>query len=519
MTEPSHVSAFQAENGTIEHGRRSATTRHVGFVPIPTFVEPNGAVHVTVPGLRSHDVRLLGELSARRLLAFRCRAALGALTRLLVDASLLAGVAALVRHGFSGPGAEAAGAPSVVSALLIALLALGAAGEYEILGRRHHSLATPIVACSLLAVVLPMLAADIRTGWRGESLVALALGMTTALTALVWLRRRFSRGASSARVPLRGAVLVGRERDMAAAVAALGGDGARIVDRVAMSRGAVRGGVQSRLARRLAAGDVSEVVVVSATRSLVLQGIAAACQDAGARCIVALDARSACTEPGIPCTVGGHPATELTPAEVQVPRFLLKRVVDVVLTLLLLPVALPLGIVIAIAIRLETPGAVLFRQRRVGLGGREFVIWKFRSMRAEAPGVRARLAHLNHYGEAPLFKLKRDPRTTRVGRLLRRTSLDELPQLVNVLRGEMSLVGPRPPLPEEVACYAPHHFARLTVIPGMTGPWQVGGRNLITDFEQIVRMERDYIESWSLGLDFNIMLRTIGVVVTGTGAY
>jgi lipopolysaccharide/colanic/teichoic acid biosynthesis glycosyltransferase len=221
----------------------------------------------------------------------------------------------------------------------------------------------------------------------------------------------------------------------------------------------------------------------------------------------------------VPCAIGRLEAYEVLPSTGRVPRFLVKRVLDVVLTTLLLPLALPLGVLIAAVIRLESRGNVLYSQRRVGLGGREFVIWKFRSMHVDCPTRPDDLAHLNHYGEAPLFKLKHDPRITRVGRFLRRSSLDELPQLFNVLRGEMSLVGPRPPLPEEVARYAPHHFARLTVVPGMTGPWQVNGRNLITDFERIVRLERDYIERWTLVLDLKILLRTIGVVISGTGAY
>jgi lipopolysaccharide/colanic/teichoic acid biosynthesis glycosyltransferase len=184
-----------------------------------------------------------------------------------------------------------------------------------------------------------------------------------------------------------------------------------------------------------------------------------------------------------------------------------------------LPLAAPLALLIAVAVRLDSRGPVFFKQRRIGVGGRPFTMWKFRSMRANADSALAELAHLNEHGAAPIFKLRRDPRVTRVGRVLRRTSLDELPQLLNVLRGEMSLVGPRPPLPSEVARYAPHHHDRLSVVPGLTGPWQVNGRNLITDFEQVVRMERDYIMSWSLLSDLRILVRTVGVVARGTGAF
>jgi lipopolysaccharide/colanic/teichoic acid biosynthesis glycosyltransferase len=147
------------------------------------------------------------------------------------------------------------------------------------------------------------------------------------------------------------------------------------------------------------------------------------------------------------------------------------------------------------------------------------MMWKFRSMILEADETRESIAHLNAYGDDRLFKLERDPRVTRVGRLLRRFSLDELPQLFNVLCGDMSLVGPRPPLPSEVGKYEPRHFVRLSVVPGMTGPWQVNGRNLITDFEEIVSLEKGYVDTWSLSLDIQIMLRTVGVVLSGKGAY
>jgi lipopolysaccharide/colanic/teichoic acid biosynthesis glycosyltransferase len=190
-----------------------------------------------------------------------------------------------------------------------------------------------------------------------------------------------------------------------------------------------------------------------------------------------------------------------------------------VLASLGLALAAPLGLLVAVSIKLESRGPIFFRQRRVGLGGREFMMWKFRSMLPEAEARQSEIAHLNHYGSERLFKARQDPRVTRVGRALRRFSLDELPQLFNVLAGDMSLVGPRPPLPSEVKAYENRHLVRLSVVPGLTGPWQVNGRNLITDFEEVVRLERDYIESWSLRSDIEIMLRTIGVVISGKGAY
>jgi exopolysaccharide biosynthesis polyprenyl glycosylphosphotransferase len=220
-----------------------------------------------------------------------------------------------------------------------------------------------------------------------------------------------------------------------------------------------------------------------------------------------------------PVKIGGMAAFWLHPVKLEVPQLVLKRATDLVITSILLVACIPLIALIALAIKIDSPGPVFFRQRRVGLGGRQFIMWKFRSMEHMSERRRDDIAHLNHYQDARLFKLKQDPRITRVGRWLRRFSLDELPQLFNVIAGEMSLVGPRPPLPKEVVKYEQRHFIRLTVVPGMTGPWQTSGRNLITDFEEVVRIERAYIEQWSLGLDLRIMAKTAGVMISGEGAY
>ena len=208
----------------------------------------------------------------------------------------------------------------------------------------------------------------------------------------------------------------------------------------------------------------------------------------------------------------------LHPARLEFPALLAKRAFDLVIAGFALILFAPLMAVIALAIKLDSPGPVFFRATRVGLGGQLFHMWKFRSMYADAEAREQELAHLNIYPNGT-FKIANDPRVTRVGKLLRRTSLDELPQLFNVLLGNMSLVGPRPALPSDLDRYQPHHFQRLTVIPGITGPWQVAGRNLITDFETIIGMERQYIQTWSLLLDVKILLRTPGVVWRGEGAY
>lgn len=195
----------------------------------------------------------------------------------------------------------------------------------------------------------------------------------------------------------------------------------------------------------------------------------------------------------------------------------LKRAMDVVVALASLVVLSPLAAVIATAIKLDSPGPVHFRQTRLGRHGRQFTCYKFRSMFDGADAARTDLAERNEATGA-IFKIRADPRLTRVGRLLRRLSLDELPQLWNVLLGDMSLVGPRPPMPDEISAYEHWHFRRLDVSPGMTGLWQVSGRSELT-FDEMVLLDLFYAENWSLGLDLQILLRTLPTVLRGTGAY
>jgi exopolysaccharide biosynthesis polyprenyl glycosylphosphotransferase len=198
-------------------------------------------------------------------------------------------------------------------------------------------------------------------------------------------------------------------------------------------------------------------------------------------------------------------------------KLLVKRVVDLAAAGIGLVLAAPVMLATAIAIRLDSPGPVFFGQIRCGLNGRRFRCWKLRTMCVDAEQKKKELAHLNEM-DGPVFKINRDPRVTRVGHVLRRFSLDELPQLWNVLLGDMSLVGPRPPMPSEVEEYKEWHRRRLEVAPGMTGLWQVSGRSDLT-FDEMVMLDLFYAENWSLGLDLQIMLRTVPSVLAGTGAY
>ncbi len=195
-----------------------------------------------------------------------------------------------------------------------------------------------------------------------------------------------------------------------------------------------------------------------------------------------------------------------------------KRLLDIVGSLTLLIVLSPLMLVIAIAIALTSPGPVIYAQRRIGEGGHPFTMYKFRSMVRDAHDLRHLHAHRNRHTIGPVFKVPDDPRITPVGKVIRRLSLDELPQLMNVLRGDMSLVGPRPALPEEFALCSSDARQRTLVAPGLTCIWQVSGRSDV-DFLRWVDMDLEYIRTWTLRLDLLLLIRTIPAVIRGDGAY
>jgi exopolysaccharide biosynthesis polyprenyl glycosylphosphotransferase len=194
-----------------------------------------------------------------------------------------------------------------------------------------------------------------------------------------------------------------------------------------------------------------------------------------------------------------------------------KRLIDVLVSGVLLILIAPILLIIALAIKLDSRGPTLFRQQRAGRCGKPFTLYKFRSMHDDAEADQARLRDLNE-ASGPIFKIRDDPRVTRVGRFIRRTSLDELPQLLNVLTNDMSLVGPRPALFSEVAQYQDWQLKRLELQPGLTGLWQVSGRSDLS-FDEMVMLDIYYGENWSLGTDLGILIRTVPQVLFGDGAY
>jgi len=215
---------------------------------------------------------------------------------------------------------------------------------------------------------------------------------------------------------------------------------------------------------------------------------------------------------------GPVPFVELVRPSLRAPQLVIKRIFDVVVASLLLLLLSPFLVLIALGIRLSSSGPVIFSQDRAGYAGRIFRMYKFRTMVDDAERLQESLREKSLYSDQRVFKIRDDPRVTAFGRVLRRTSIDELPQLWNVLRGEMSLVGPRPPLQNEVMQYEEHHYRRFDMKPGITGPWQVAGRNEVSRFEEILALDAAYLTDWSIAKDFTLLLRTIPAVVSMRGA-
>lgn len=198
-------------------------------------------------------------------------------------------------------------------------------------------------------------------------------------------------------------------------------------------------------------------------------------------------------------------------------RLLIKRVIDIIGGLTGLAITAVLFPFIALAIRIDSPGPVLFSQIRIGRNGRRFKIYKFRSMYMDAEEKKKELEKLNEM-QGLMFKMENDPRITKVGKFIRKTSIDELPQFYNVVKGDMSLVGTRPPTEDEFEKYNQYYRRRISMTPGLTGLWQVSGRSEVENFDDVVKYDLKYIDGWSLTLDFKILLRTIWVVAAGRGS-
>jgi exopolysaccharide biosynthesis polyprenyl glycosylphosphotransferase len=208
--------------------------------------------------------------------------------------------------------------------------------------------------------------------------------------------------------------------------------------------------------------------------------------------------------------LGGHTVIKYHRICLNPAKRLLKRTLDIIVSLVGIVITAPIMLITAAAIKLDSKGPVLFMQSRIGMNGRVFKIYKFRSMRADAETLKKKLMEQNNVKGGFMFKVSDDPRITKVGKFIRKYSIDELPQFFNILFGTMSLVGTRPPTMDEVGKYQAHHWRRMSVKPGLTGIWQTSGRNKITDFEEVVKMDTYYIDHWSVWLDIKIIFKTFG---------
>lgn len=427
--------------------------------------------------------------------------------------------------------------PNVIAATALAapvqtfaLFALATLGALVFTGShsRHRALNHPIRV--LIASAVASMPVVIPFALRGD--MALALQTFVFTMSALWVGLLLVRQVSERmlRVVFPGqrgagaAIMIGRPdgfaRAIAKAVAAPGGD-FRVIGHVVNARRAEKDsmGTLHDLPALVEQHSVEAVVVGTELPSDRAKTLVEDCLQLG--CQVLFPAQAVNAPDLRPTLVWHHdqPFFEFGSPVLKTRALILKRIADVIGSLILMVIAAPVYIILAVAIRLDSPGPILFRQERAGLGGRRFRMLKFRTMRQGADDQKAELAHLNRSGDARLFKITDDPRVTKLGRLLRRWSIDELPQVWNVLIGDMSLVGPRPFFESDFDWYEDHHFRRLDAKPGITGLWQVSGRSEVVNFEDVIYLDRQYIEQWSIWLDISILFRTIPAVLRRTGAY
>jgi exopolysaccharide biosynthesis polyprenyl glycosylphosphotransferase len=406
---------------------------------------------------------------------------------------------------------------------LLTLVAIFATGGHS----RHRALNLPIrIFIAVGGAVLLTWAGGIARGFLPDLVLPLVATAGTVWLSLFfvrqvseWILRDVWPGQRGAGV----AILVGAPNHAGRyeqAVAAPGGD-YRVAGYVATHPGGNGEflGTIDNLPAVIDANDAEAVVVCADLPASRINDLIEECLHSG--CQVLFPARAVRVYGLRPMLVWHHdqPFFELGSPVLRARALISKRIVDVLVSGALLVVMSPILLAIALAIRLDSPGSPFFFQERAGLGGRRFRMFKFRTMREGADAEKQDLAHLNHTGDARLFKIRDDPRTTRLGRMLRRWSLDELPQLLNVLTGDMSLIGPRPFFESDFQEYEDRHFRRLDAKPGITGLWQVSGRSEVVDFEDVVFLDRQYIEQWSFWLDVSILFRTIPAVLRRTGAF
>ena len=510
-----HRGASRVPEVSVGERRRSAPTTRASWAAKAPFDPPAG----TSPDLVVREA----ELRRSRWVSPLLRRVV------LTDVVVAAGV--MAAFVFSLPDTRALTLPVAVAAGLVwaGVLALHGGYDRRRLGEGPEEFQAVLRTAVLVVAGLSLLSYAFQLVVpRRDVLIAVPLiAVVTVLSHHCWrvrLRRRRSRGEAVLRT-----LVVGEASAVADVVADLrrqSRHGLLAVGVCLPSAGSASAdvagvevlGVVSEVPQVVVDHDIDNVLVVgSQLTGHPLRRLSWALEDTGADLMVA---------PGLVEVTGAfvslHPAAGLSLLRVERPtqssgRLLAKAVQDRTIGLLLLCAAAPVIAVAAVAVRLTSPGPAFFPQERVGQDGRGFTMWKLRSMVQDADG---RLAALAAHSDADglLFKMREDPRVTSVGRWLRRFSIDELPQLWNVLRGDMSLVGPRPPLPGEYARYHDATHRRLRVKPGLTGLWQVSGRSDLP-WEEAVRLDLRYVDNWSPTMDLQILARTLRAVLTGSGAY
>ena len=243
------------------------------------------------------------------------------------------------------------------------------------------------------------------------------------------------------------------------------------------------------------------------------------CMEMGVTCRVIVDFYKRRRANSYVSSVGTYPVITYHTISLNNYETIIKRTMDIVGSIVGIILSSPIMLIAAIAIKLDSPGPVIFKQVRVGQNGRHFKIYKFRSMYIDAEARKVELMAQNEMSGGVMFKMKDDPRVTKVGKFIRKTSIDELPQFFNVFIGNMSLVGTRPPTVDEVEKYERDQWRRISIKPGITGMWQVSGRSNVESFEDVVQMDVDYIDNWSIFEDIKIIFRTVIVILHRDGAY
>ena len=252
---------------------------------------------------------------------------------------------------------------------------------------------------------------------------------------------------------------------------------------------------------------------------VVIQQYIDLCIQMGVTCRVVVDIYRRRKSYSYNSSVGTYPVITYHTISLNNWELLVKRIFDIIFSVIAIIITSPVMLLTVVAIKLDSPGPALFKQVRVGKNGRHFKIWKFRSMYVDAEEMKHKLLSQNEVKDGMMFKMKNDPRITRVGRVIRKLSIDELPQFFNVLSGSMSFVGTRPPTLDEVEKYQTNQWRRISIKPGITGMWQVSGRSNIKDFNEVVKLDVEYIDSWNLLLDLKLLLKTVSVVFAHNDSY